>query len=65
MDEYRRKTKDSVLWRHCKLDHDSKIHNFTMTLTGMHIRYAMLRQISEAEALGNAKAGTIINTKKE
>ena len=26
---------------------------------------AMLRQVSEAVALGNAKVGTIINTKKE
>ena len=28
LDEYRRKTK--VLWRHCRLDHDSEIQNFTM-----------------------------------
>ena len=41
MDEYCRKTKDLVLWRHCRLDH-----------------------VSEAVALGNAKVGTIINTKK-
>ena len=31
----------------------------------MYRRDAMLRQISEAVALGNAKVGTVINTKKE
>ena len=30
-----------------------------------HIRDAMLRQVSEAVAPGNAKVGTIINTKNE
>ena len=25
LDEYCRKTKGSVLWRHCRLDHDSEI----------------------------------------
>ena len=64
-DEYLRQTKDSVLWRHCRLDHDSEIQSFTMSVTGMYRRDAMLRQVSEAVALGNAKAGTIINTKKE
>ena len=28
LDEYRRKTKDLVLQRHCRLNHDSKIQNF-------------------------------------
>ena len=65
LDEYRRKTKDSVLWRHCRLDHESEIQNFTMSVTGIYRRDAMLRQVSEAVALGNAKVGTIINTKKE
>ena len=64
LDEYRRKTKDSVLWRHCRLDHDSEIQNFTMSVTGMYRRDPMLIQVSEAMALGNAKVGTIINTKK-
>ena len=44
--EYRRKTKDSVLWRHCRLDHDSGIQNFTMSITGVYRRDAMLRQVS-------------------
>ena len=44
---------------------DSEIQNFTMSVTGMYRRDAMLRQVSEAMALGNAKVGTIINTKKE
>ena len=65
MDEYRRKTKDSVLWRHCRLDYESEIQNFTMSVTGIYRRDAMLRQVSEAVALGNVKVGTIINTKKE
>ena len=51
-------TKDSVLWRHCRLDHDSEIQNFTIKVTGMYRRDAMLRQVSEAVALGNAKVGT-------
>ena len=36
-----------------------------MSVTGVYRRDAMLRQVSEAVALGNAKVGTIINTKKE
>ena len=64
LDEYLRKTKDSVLWRHCRLDHDSKIQNFTMSVIGIFRRDAMLRQVSEAVVLGNAKVGTVINTKK-
>ena len=35
-----------------------------MSVTGMYRRDAMLRQVSEAAALGNAKVGTIIKTKK-
>ena len=31
----------------------------------MYRRDAMLRQVSKAVALGNAKVGTITNTKKE
>ena len=65
LDKYHRKTKDSVMWRHCRLDHDSEIQNFTMSVTGMYRRDAMLRQVSEAVALGNAKVGTIISTKKD
>ena len=65
MDEYRRKTKDLLLWRHCRLDHDSEIQGFTMSVTRMYRRDAMLRQVSEAVALSNAKVGIIINTKKE
>ena len=64
MDEYRRKAKDSVLWRHCRLNHDSEIQNFTMSVTGMYRKDAMLRQVSEAVVLGNAKVGIIINTKR-
>ena len=36
-----------------------------MSVTGNYRRDAMLRQVSEAVALGNAKVETIINTKKE
>ena len=64
LDEYRRKTKDSVLWRHCRLDHDIEIQHFTMSVTGMYRRDAMLRQVSKAAALGNANVGTISNTKR-
>ena len=46
------------------MDHDSEIQNFTMSVTGIYRRDAMLRQVSEAVALGKAKVGTIINTKK-
>ena len=35
-----------------------------MSVTGMYRRDPMLIQVSEAMALGNAKVGTIINTKK-
>ena len=38
---------------------------FTISVTGMYRRDAMLRQVSEAVALGNAKAEIIINTIKE
>ena len=62
LDEYRRKTKDSVLWTHCRLNHDIEIQNFTVT--GMHRGDAMLRQVSEAVVLGNVKVGTTIDTKK-
>ena len=47
------------------MDHDSEIQNFIMSVTGMYSRDAMLRQVSEAVVLGNAKIGTIINTKNE
>ena len=47
------------------MDHDSDIQNFTRSVTGMYRRDAMLRQVSEAVALGNAKVGKMINTKKE
>ena len=47
------------------MDHDSEIQNFTMLVTGMYRRDALLRLVSEAVALGNAKVGTIINAKKE
>ena len=39
LDKYHRKTKDSVMWRHCRLDHDSEIQNFTMLLvTWINVR---------------------------
>ena len=65
MDKYRRKTKDSLLWRHCRLDHDSEMQNFTISVTGIYRKDAMLRQVSEVVALGNTKVRAIINTKKE
>ena len=55
MDESRRKTKDTVLRRHCRLDPDSEIQNFAISITGMYRRDAILRQVSEAVALRNAK----------
>ena len=36
-----------------------------ISVTGMYKRDAMLRQVSEVVALGNAKIGTILNAKKE
>ena len=36
-----------------------------MSVIGIHTGDAMLRQVSEAVALGNTKVRTIINTKKE
>ena len=47
------------------MEHDSEIQNFTMSVIGIHTGDAMLRQVSEAVALGNTKVRTIINTKKE
>ena len=41
-----------------------RIQNFTISVTGMYRRDAMLRQVSEAVVLGNAKVGIIINTKR-
>ena len=47
------------------MDHDSKIQNFNMSVTGMYRRDAILRQVSEAVALGNTKVRAIVNTKIE
>ena len=60
LDEYSRKNKGSVMWRHCRFSHK----DFTMPVTGMYRRNAMLREVSEAVARGNASMGTIINTKE-
>ena len=65
MDENRRKTKDSVVLRHCRLDRDSEIQGFNMSITVMYRRDAMLIQVSEAVTLGNAKVVAIADTKKE
>ena len=51
--------------RHVKLDHDSELQNFTMSVTGMYRIDCMLRQIAEGVSQGNAPEGTLINTKKE
>ena len=48
--------------RHCRLEHNSEIQNITMSITRMHRRNTVLRQVSEAVTLGNAKVGTITNT---
>ena len=60
-----RKIDASVMWRHCRLDHDSELQDFTILVTGLYRNDCMLRQIAEGVSQGNAPEGTSINTKKE
>ena len=47
LDDLDRKIDASVMWLHCRLDHDSELQNFTMSVTGLHPNDCMLRQITE------------------
>ena len=53
------------MWRYCRLDHNSELKYFTMSITGLYRNDCMLRQIAEDVSQGNAPVGTLINTKKE
>ena len=53
------------MWRHCRLDHNSELQDFTMSVTGLYRNDCMLRQIAEGVSEDNAPEGTLINTKKE
>ena len=64
-DDFVRKSKDSVMWRHCRMDHNGEVQNFTMSAKGLYRNDPMLRQIAEAVAQRNASAGTLINSKSE
>ena len=48
---------ETVMYRNFRFGHDSEIQNFTMSVTGMY-KDVMLRHVSQAVALGNAKVGT-------
>ena len=65
LDDFRRKSSDSVMWRHCRMGHNGEVQNFTMSTTGLYRNDAMLRQIAESVAQRNAAAGTLINSKSE
>ena len=53
------------MWQHCRLDHNSELQYFTMSVTGLYRNDCMLRQITEGVLQDNAREGTLINAKKE
>ena len=65
LEDLDRKIDASVMWRHCRLDHNSELQDFTMSVTGLYRNDCMLRQIAEGVSQDNAPEGTLINTKKE
>ena len=46
-----RKIDASVLLRHCRLDHNSELQDFTMSVTGLYRNDCILRQIAEGVSL--------------
>ena len=55
----------SVMWRHCKKEHQSTVVDFRMSVTGYYKNDAMLRQISEAIRIEETEEDELINTKEE
>ena len=53
------------MWRQCRLDHNSELQDFTVTVTRLYQNDCMLRQIVEGVSQDNALEGALINTKKE
>lgn len=64
-DDFVRRKSDSVMWRHCRIDHNSEVQNFTMSVKGQYRHDPMLRQIAESVSQRNAAPGTLINSKSE
>ena len=65
LEDLDRKINASVMWRQCRLDHNSELQDFTVTVTRLYQNDCMLRQIVEGVSQDNALEGALINTKKE
>ena len=65
LEDLGRKIDGSVMWRNCRLNHNSELQDFTISVTELYQNDCILRQIVEGVSQGNASGGMLINTKKE